>query len=121
MTHPPPPVYERPPWNWIRRAVAGLLLLALAAVVAWSYVPGAAIASCHQELAAGGAIVKVCGPIGGGDVVGVGLILLIAGLLVWPDLSELGIPGLIALKRRVMATETAQEQTADDVRGLSLA
>lgn len=113
--------WDQTPWNWLRRVTAVGLLAALTAIVVLSYLPGALFTSCREQLASGGAVVSVCGPIGTADIVAVGLVLIFSGLLVWPELSEFGVSGLITLKRRVDETQQDQRATADTVRNLALA
>jgi hypothetical protein len=90
-------------------------------VVALSYVPGSGIASCRQQLSSDGRAVSVCGPIGTADLVLLGLLLLVAGAFVWPDLSEFGVAGLVTVKRRLQAQEKATRAMQSDVQNLTLA
>ena len=126
----------------VRWLIATVIFVVVTGVVVASYFPGVVIKSCHGELASGGSVVQVCGPIGLGDAVAVALVLGLAALLVWPELSELSIGNVLSFKRRLESTEKRQEQTekkqeqtaalataataaatraTDDVRALSLA
>lgn len=105
----------------VRWTIALLIAVALAGFTIASYLPFTGIASCHEELADSGIPVVVCGPIGAADVVLIGLVLLIAAVLVLPELSEVGLPGGISIKRRVAELDREQRKTADDVRSLTLA
>lgn len=111
---------EAAPWKRRRWATALLIVLVLAGFTIASYLPVTGIASCHEEIANSGIPVSVCGPIGATDIVLVGLILLIAAALVLPELSEVGLPGGISIKRRVAELDREQRRTADDVRSLTL-
>jgi hypothetical protein len=90
-------------------------------LVVCSYFPVSGIASCRQQLASNGLVVTVCGPVGTDDLVVVGLSLLLAGMFIWPDLSELGIPGLVTIKRRLAEQEQATRAVEADVQNLALA
>ena len=116
-----PPFWTRHPWKFVRVAAAVGLLVGLTGVVIVSYLPGALVASCREQLSSTGQLVMVCGPIGTADVVAVGLVLAVAGLLMWPELCEVGVSGLITLKRRVEENQREQRATADAVRNLTLA
>ena len=105
----------------VRWISAAAIFLGVTVVVVLSYFPSIGVQSCHQELASNGTNVEVCGPIGVGDLVVVALLLGIAGLLIWPDLSELSIANLISLKKQADATEAKTAKAADDIRGLALA
>lgn len=105
----------------LRWAIALLIVVALASFTIASYLPSTGIASCHEELADSGIPVSVCGPIGAADIVLIGLVLLLAAALVLPELSEIGLPGGISIKRRVAELDREQRKTADDVRSLTLA
>lgn len=95
--------------DWIRRAVAALLLTALLALAAISYsnIPGTAV--CRDEADSTSSTIRLCGPVGLEDVPAITLGVLVALLLVFPDLDELTIPGIASLKRRVDATEKRQD------------
>lgn len=108
-------------WRRLRWATALLIVVALAGFTIASYLPFTGIASCHQELASSGSPVSVCGPIGAADIVLIGLVLLLAAALALPELSEVGLPGGISIKRRVAQLDREQQKTADDVRSLTLA
>ena len=77
--------------------------------------------SCRQQLLSDGRTVSVCGPIGTADLVLLGLLLLVAGAFVWPDLSEFGVAGLVTVKRRLQAQERATRVMQSDVQNLTLA
>jgi len=108
-------------WKRVRWVIALLIVVALAGFTIASYLPFTGIASCHEELADSGSPVSVCGPIGASDIVLIGLVLLLAAALVLPELSEVGLPGGISIKRRVAELDREQRKTADDVRSLTLA
>jgi len=116
-----PPFWERQPWKAARWLAAVIVFVGTTLTVLASYGRIFNIASCRDVASNSGGVVSVCGPIGLSDVVAVGLVLGVASLLIWPELSEVGIPGLLTLKRRVDATERQAEQTAADVRGLTYA
>jgi hypothetical protein len=77
--------------------------------VSLSYIPGSAIASCRQQL------------LSDGRAVSVGLLLLVGGAFVWPDLSEFGVAGLVTVKRRLQAQERATREMQSDVQNITLA
>ena len=119
------PATETPWWNsgrmvGARRGVALLLLLALSALVVVSYLPDSPVRACREQVAATGTLVTVCRPLGTDDIVLVGLIVLGAGLLLWPDLSELGVGGLLTIKRQVAETKAVTDQLQGDVRALGI-
>jgi hypothetical protein len=89
--------------------------------VSLSYIPASGIASCKQQLLSDGRAVSVCGPFGTADLVLLGLLLLVAGAFVWPDLSEFGVAGLVTVKRRLQAQERATREMQSDVQNLTLA
>jgi hypothetical protein len=64
---------------------------------------------CREQAASDNGIVEVCGPVGLEDVPTLGVMLLVGVLLLLPDMSEVGIPGLVTLKR---AIEEQSKQTA---------
>lgn len=105
----------------LRWGIAILIVAVLAGFTIASYFPATGVAACHQELAASGSPSSVCGPIGTGDIVLVGLVLLVAAVLVLPELSEVGLPGGISIKGRVAELDRKQQKTDDDVRSLTLA
>lgn len=117
----PPRWWDRFPWIGLRRAVAAALVLGLTAIVILSYLPNAVIASCRHEVTNEGTVVALCAPIGAADIVAVGLVLLIAAVFISPELSEVGVSGLITLKRRVDEAQREQRTTGDTVRSLTLA
>lgn len=82
-------------FDWTRRVLAGLLLL-VSVFLTWDRTV------CGDELANTGdqGAVRVCRPVAISDAPVVGGILLIL-LLLLPDLSEIGIPGFLSLKRQV--------------------
>ena len=119
------PATETPWWNsgrmvGARRGVSLLLLLALSALVVVSYLPDSPVRACREQVAATGTLVTVCRPLGTDDIVLVGLIVLGAGLLLWPDLSELGVGGLLTIKRQVAETKAVTDQLQGDVRALGI-
>lgn len=97
----------------MRRGAA--LVVACAAFVVWTTSHVLAWPRpCRQELAAVGKspTVEVCGPMGADGLLGA--VLLIAVLLL-PDVSELAIPNLITLKRRVERQAEEQGRLRDDL------
>jgi hypothetical protein len=116
----PSPWWDRSPWEALRLAGAALIVLVMAAVAVASYIPGTGVASCRGQITATGAEVELCQPIGPSDVVGVGLVLLVALVLIWPEISELGIGGNY-VKKRQRAIERQQAETAATVGHLVLA
>jgi hypothetical protein len=63
-----------------------------------------------REVVADGVVARVCGPVGLQDVLVFTLGAFVVLLLLLPDLSEVGIPGLASLKRRVEANEEKTKQ-----------
>jgi len=112
----------------LRRGIALTLVGGLTLVVALSYVPASSFAPCRDQLTVSGNIVHMCHPVGTDDVVAIGLILLCAVAFIWPDLSEVAIPGLVSLKKEVSATKLAVAETerrtaavTTDVQNINLA
>jgi len=64
---------------------------------------------CREQVASDKGIVRTCGPVGLEDIPALGVMLLAGVLLLLPDMSEIGIPGLVTLKR---AIEEQSKQTA---------
>lgn len=85
--------------SWRLLAIAGLLCFALlGSFLGWFQI-------CSDSLAADGTVVPLCRPPVATDLaVLVGLTVLLA--LVWDQLSEMGIPGLFTLKRRIDQAES---------------
>jgi hypothetical protein len=115
------PWWERQPWKGLRWGIAVLVFLALASLVIASYIPETGVASCRDELANNSTIVRICGPIGAADIVALGLVLALALLLIWPELSEVGVPGLFTLKKQVAENRQRTQDVEADVRSLTLA
>src|SRR2546425_166164 len=84
-------------FDWVRRGVAGAIAAALA--VEW-VVSSFGAPLCHDALANVGsnAVVRICGPLALSDLVPFALILAI---LLAPDFTELGIFGVVSLKRQI--------------------
>ena len=84
-----------------------LVCLAVVAATAIYYFVGVTEAtSCQQVLNAAGAVRQLCGP---PSLTAFVPSLLAIGLLLAPDLSELGISGLLSVKRKV--TEQGERQS----------
>jgi hypothetical protein len=109
-------------WDLARRGAAGLILLAMTGFVVATYVPGG-LRICREQLTTAGAVVQLCRPAGTDDIIAIGLLLLLALVLLAPDLSEFGVGGLLNVKlyRRVAAIERQADSAATDVALLSLA
>jgi hypothetical protein len=86
--------------DWTRRLLAGVLLVSSAAL-SWNRLV------CGDELATTGGqgVVRLCRPLAITDPPILGALLLIL-LLLLPDLSEIGIPGFLSLKRQVQEQES---------------
>jgi hypothetical protein len=91
----------------VRHVFAAVVALGLAAV--WLASSLGALKVCRDSLASVGsaAVVRMCGPLGLIELLPWTLLLV---LLMWPDLSEVSVPGLISLKRRVAEQEKRQER-----------
>jgi hypothetical protein len=89
--------------DWLRRALA--VLVALTAVVA---IGTGAAEVCADTLTPAGAVVRTCRApqLPDGLVVATLVVLL---LLLLPDLAEIGVPGLLTLRRRVEEQESRLE------------
>jgi hypothetical protein len=98
--------------RWVRR---GLLVLLLA-WGAWQLLDGPPRV-CHEEVAAT-AVVQVCEPIPATDARAL-MFLLVAGLLLLPELSELEIAGLVTLRRKVDEAQADAAQARREVAQLS--
>jgi hypothetical protein len=83
-----------------RRTLAGLLVLMVlvSALAGWFLV-------YEPHVLAGGKVIYVDRPMEITDV-RVLFALVLALLLLWPDLSEIGVPGLLSIKRRLVAAES---------------
>jgi hypothetical protein len=106
VTDVPPRV--RPRWipspavlTWARRGLVVAVVLAVAITLA-----AGRGRVCSDALTNAGAVVRTCRApsVGDGEVVAFGLLVL---LLLLPDLTEFGVPGLITLRRRVAEQESA--------------
>jgi len=96
-------------WLDAGRTLVALLLLASAlAVVVLSYVSDA-FRVCHDEITPSSTVVRVCAPIGGSDLVPIGLAVLIA-LLLLPGVSEINLPGVGGIKRDLQAQRRATDE-----------
>lgn len=98
--------------QWARRILAGLLLIGSIYLTSSRTV-------CEEKLANTGnqGAVRVCHPLAVSDVpVLAGLLLVM--LLLLPDLSEIGIPGFLSLKRQVSQQESKLEEQAARLVGL---
>lgn len=96
--------------RWMVRLAAFVYLCVVAAWAALTYmVPDVRV--CHPQMTPDGSVVPVCGPIGANDALLVGLLLLPAVVaLLGTDLSEVGIAGLLTMKRQVQAVERRQDR-----------
>ena len=85
---------------WLRRSIACLV-----AVAAVGGTAAGVVRVCSQQLTGTGGVVTVCRAPGATDALtlAVGLVLL---LLLTPDVAEIGLPGLITLRRRVAEHES---------------
>lgn len=98
--------------DWTRRVLAALLLLASIYLASIRTV-------CEEKLANTGnqGAIRVCHPLAVTDVpVLAGLFFVL--LLLLPDLSEIGIPGFLSLKRQVSQQESKLEEQAVRLVGL---
>ncbi len=102
-----------------RRALAGIALASVAIVVVLSYlvIDGAI---CREAAGADTGVVRLCGPVGPDDLPALAVLVLVAVLLLLPDMSEISVPGLLTLKRAVAEQETKTEALADQVAQLSI-
>jgi hypothetical protein len=97
--------------DYVRWTFVALIALGMAALVVGSrYVD--ALHVCTATLTAKGTIVELCRPY---DIADLAPGLLIAGLLLLPDVSELTLPGLGSLKLKVEAQELRSEQVEEQV------
>ena len=115
------PWWVRTPWKEARFIAALGIFCGTVGLVVLSYFPQTGIASCRDELAANSTVVRVCNPVGIDDGVAVGLVLGLVALFIWPEISEVGIPGLFTLKKQVAQNRRQTAEVAADVRGLALA
>jgi hypothetical protein len=94
---PPPGVLL----TWLRRAAVVLVMVTVAVALASGH--GRV---CSDAVTGAGAVVRTCRTpsVGDGEVLAFGLLVL---LLLLPDLTEFGVPGLITLRRRVAEQESA--------------
>jgi hypothetical protein len=105
LTPPPPRRRWAPPPDmilvWLRRGLVVAVVITAAVVLATGH--GRV---CSDAVTNAGAVVRTCRTpsIGDGEVLVFGLLVL---LLMLPDLSEFGVPGLITLRRRVSEQESA--------------
>ena len=103
-----------PTWRWSRLARPGLLdwlRRALAVVVAVAAVVAVATGAaevCADTLTPAGAVVRTCrAPQLSDGLVVASLVVML--LLLLPDLAEIGVPGLLTLRRRVEEQESRLE------------
>lgn len=76
---------------------------------------------CRSRVTAQGSVVEVCGPVGTDDILLVGLAVLPALLLLlWTDLSEVSIAGVVTLKRQVEKIERRQHQLEQTLLGIQV-
>ncbi len=110
---PEQPYDEKPSlWDWARWAFA--FAIAVGALLFFLGVVGSADV-CHGVVAGpdqNPQIKTVCDPPRMLELVP---FFLLIGLLLWPDLSEIGIGGMITLKRRVREQEKRLAETEDRV------
>jgi hypothetical protein len=112
------PIWDREPYKTIRQGAAVVILLVALGSVAASYLPNSPVAACRATLTSAGSVVTICRPLGTDDIVLIGLVLLVAGLCLAPDLSEVGISGLVSLKRRVREEAKRAAEVRREVEGL---
>jgi hypothetical protein len=96
----------RTTWDWIRWAAA--LLVALVALV-WFLNAVGTQNLCNEVLSSSGgagSAVQLCGP---PRLLDLAPYAFVIGILLWPDLSEFAVAGLVTLKRRVREQEARQE------------
>jgi hypothetical protein len=91
-------------FDWTRRVLVGFVLLGSVALTWGRTVCGDALASTGDQ-----GVVRVCRPVAITDAPVLGGLLLIL-LLLLPDLSEIGIPGFLSLKRQVREQESRLEE-----------
>lgn len=91
----------------VRWVLVGSIALGLLIVTALSQFGGLKL--CRHVLATVGTrpVVKVCGPPETSDFLPIAVVLAI---LIFPDISELTIPGFVGLRRRVDVQAHRQEQ-----------
>jgi len=95
------------------QVIRWVLCLVIAGAFAIYYFVGVAYQpNCHQELSESGTAVQVCGP---PDLSALVPALLGIGLFLAPDLSELGISGLLSVKRKVAEQDVRQSELAAEV------
>src|SRR4051794_6289793 len=98
----------------IRLAAVGIV-----AACVLGYVLGStysrSLQSCNEQVASQtGQVVRVCHPVSASDApVVIGLVLILVLLL--PDFSEVAIPGLVSVKRRVAEQERRQDRLEERV------
>jgi hypothetical protein len=102
-----------------RRILAGAAILSVAIWVARSYMLADA-EICRGAADSSTGVIRLCGPAGLQDVPSLGVFLLVAVLLLLPDLSEVSIPGLLTLKRAVAEQEKKTTALADQVSQMSI-
>ena len=102
----------------IRRIVAFSVLAALAVAVAGTYLFDS-FRICRDSATDAGSV-TLCGPVGPADLPAIGVVLLVALLLLLPDLEELAIPGLVSLKARVQHQEQKLAAVENSVNQIAL-
>lgn len=104
----------------VRRGLAGVLLtgwLAMLMVSAWT----TQLQVCNDEVARVGstALVKSCGSLSITDAPSLAL-LVVVGILLFPDLSSLEIPGVLRVERKLEEQAKRQEDIAAMIQRLEL-
>lgn len=97
----------------LRRAGAVVLVLLLLAFTVLTYT---VLPICREAPGPESAPVVICGPVSVADLPLIGMMLIVALALLWPDLSEAAVPGLISVKRQVAREAMRTDELTDQVR-----
>jgi hypothetical protein len=98
----------RPTWlDWARRGLAVAVVLVAVVLLATGH--GQA---CSDSITTSGAVLRTCRAPQAGDGLVIGYAVFVL-LLLAPDLAELGVPGLITLRRKVDDQESRLENEED--------
>lgn len=106
-------------WPSARQIIGGVIAtVALVFILATYFFEDLQV--CRDRLVDSGQTAEICGPVGNDDLVFVGIALLVALLFFWPDFSEISLPGLVTLKRRVEKQEERTDELARIIQQLSV-
>jgi hypothetical protein len=103
---PEPPPDRPTKLDWARWLVA----LGVAVAAAFYFLKATAAKSVCADVLNGTQVIQSCGPPRLVDLVPFGLVIV---LLLWPDLSEFGLGGVVTIRRRLNQQEQRQDALAD--------